>query len=300
LLGAFAAIALSACSDDEASTDPRIVKYCRDLFASPAFSCCSAADKNDRQFAVRNKYGSAGDCADQLGRTLTEGEGRRAFDAEAASSCLAYLGSRTCGAAPTSASQAAEEKAGCSRIVDGTREEGQPCFVQKDCKPGLFCPPLKDSGSSVCTAPAASNEACLGTQPFGVVDHPACQRGLFCELTGENPDGCPSPPCNQYHCVPYGEEGDPCTALDCAEGLACRDGTCKKGPPSAAGGSCRSTEHCADGLFCDPNTGQCAARKAAGAACRDVIEANSIFECKGVCQAEGDGTAVCAAFCSSG
>jgi hypothetical protein len=292
-----------ACKSTPDGTDAAIRQYCDSLLASPAYACCNDADRAQRQFTVRNRYASAADCADQMLRAVSENTGMRAFDPQAASKCLGYLQSRGCNPTPSSAIQIAEEQAGCNRVIVGVQGVGKPCDTSADCQVGLFCPPVKDTGVSACARPAAATEACNGDLPIFEVDHPPCQPGLFCSLIGDKPEGCPTPPCLDYRCVPFYDEGEACTALECGSGtgLACLDGFCRKGAPSQAGGPCRLTEHCADGLFCDPNAngGSCVARKTAGAPCRSTTDPSLVLECKGLCKGPGDGPGVCGAFCGA-
>ena len=304
-LGAFAFALSAGCKSSGATTEDDIRQYCQNLFASPAFACCSDADRAARQFAVRNKYASAADCTNQLLQAVSESNGWRTFDPGAANGCLGYLASRGCNVTPTSALRIAEQKAGCDRVVVGLQAEGKGCDSSADCKVGLFCPPIKDTGSSTCAHPAAATEACLGTLPPFEVDHPPCQPGLFCSLLGQNPDGCPTPPCLDYRCVPFYDEGEACTGLECGPpattGLYCLDGFCRKNGPSPAGGPCRVTEACGDGLFCDPdqNLGTCVPRKTAGQPCRNSADPELGLECKGICRGGGQGSGVCASFCGA-
>jgi hypothetical protein len=286
--------AITACDDDTATgASAEIRKFCQDLFASPAFACCSAEDKGTGHFAARYKYQNADDCAVRLAQQGDQSQGRQSFDSEAAASCLSQLSSRECGVTPSAKSREDEEKAGCARVLKGKQEENQPCSTNDDCKVGLICPPSPDTGVSSCAKPAGSNGGCPGTTT-GLVDHPQCDANLFCTLTGENPV-CPSPPCLVYQCVPLAEENEACTGLECGPGLSCKDGICAKGGLAAAGGGCRINDHCQPGLFCDPANGKCTARKEAGTECR--AGANAIFECKGFCKNVGDGPGTCASFC---
>lgn len=294
-LTAVTATGVAGCDDDTATgPSAEIRKFCQDLFASPAFSCCSAEDKADRHFAARYKYQNADDCAVRLAQQGDSSQGRQSFDGEAAASCLSHLASRACGAAPSATSREEEEKAGCARVLKGKQEENQPCSTNDDCKVGLLCPPSPDTGVSACAKPAGSNQACPGDARTGLVDHPQCEANLFCTLTGENPV-CPSPPCLTFQCVPLAEENEACTGLECGPGLSCKDGICAKGGLGGPGVGCRINDHCAAGLFCDPTNGKCTARKEAGAECR--AGANAIFECKGFCKNVGDGPGTCASFC---
>jgi hypothetical protein len=303
----------NGCSNGT-TTDDQIRAFCENLFASPAFACCSAADRAAPQFAVRNKYASAADCTNQLLEAISGSDGKRTYDPNAANGCLGYLGSRGCNVTPTSALQIAEQKAGCDRVVVGVQGEGKGCDSSADCQVGLFCPPVKDTGSSTCARPAAATEACLGILPIFEVDHPSCQPGLFCEFLQRNPDDtCPTPPCNVYGCVPFFDECapgsdvstcDPCTALECGPpsvtGLYCLDGFCRKSGPSPAGQPCRVTEACQPGLFCDPaqNAGTCVQRKTAGNPCRSGTDPELGLECQGICRG-GQAGGVCAAFCGA-
>lgn len=287
--------AFAACSDDpETGPSVEVRKFCQDLFASPAFTCCSDADRQERQFAVRYRYASADDCASQISQALGASEGRQRFDGRAASSCLSHLSSRQCGVTPTAEVRRAEDEAGCNRILVGLQDEGQQCVKSEDCKLGLVCPPSKDTGTSSCVKPAAINQGCAG--PSTSVDHPPCEQGLTCAFFQQNPE-CLSPPCLEYRCVPFAEEGEPCTGLECAEGLSCREGVCSKEGPAPEGKACRILEHCAEGLYCDPDSGRCAPRKDAGGSCRN--NGNAIFECKGICKQTSDGPGTCASFCGS-
>jgi hypothetical protein len=289
-----AAISLGlGCSDDESETDAQIRGFCGSLFASRGYACCKESDRQSGAFPARYKYANEDDCYAQLNTQLTAVEGRRTFDPRAAASCVAYWGGRACGVSPTVKVRQEEEKAGCDRIIAGLGEEGKPCDSQGDCVPGLFCPPIKETGTSACSTPGRSNDSCNGFQSTSA-EHPACEPGLVCELTGENPAGCPTPPCYQFNCVPLQGPGDPCQGLDCAAGLSCRAGICTQSGPSPAGTGCQITDQCEDGLFCDPGSGTCAPRKAAGQACRPAN--NPRLECKGFCSEAG----VCTDFCSSG
>jgi hypothetical protein len=174
-------------------------------------------------------------------------------------------------------------------VMSGTQAEGQTCDISDDCKPGLVCPRVQETGASTCTGPAAANQTCVSAQPS--VGHPACAPGLYCALVGENPS-CITPPCPDYRCVPPLEEGERCVGLECASGLSCNDGKCSKAGPTPVGGSCSLTDHCAAGNYCDPSTAKCTARKSTGAACTD--SGNFAFECNGLCS-----NGVCVAFCSS-
>ena len=288
-------LAFAACSDDSGSgPSAEVRKFCQDLFASPAFSCCTDADRQERQFASRYRYASADDCAEQISRALGASEGRQRFDGQAASSCLSHLSSRQCGVTPTAQVRRAEDEAGCNRILSGQQDEGQQCVTSEDCKVGLVCPPSKDTGISSCVKPAGFNQGCIG--PSTSVDHPPCEPGLTFVFFQETLE-CPSPPCIEYRCVPFSEEGEPCTGLECAEGLSCREGVCSKEGPTPEGKACRITEHCEEGFFCDPALGQCAPRKNAGEECRN--NGNAIFECKGICKQTSDGPGTCVSFCGS-
>ncbi len=286
-------VAAVACGDD-AQTGPtaQMKKFCQDMFASPTFACCTAADRQERHFAARYKYQSADDCATQLGQQSAQASGRQVFDATAATSCLSHLAGRTCGVIPNAATRAAEQKAGCDRILKGTQDENQPCNTNGDCLVGLICPPSPDTGVSSCAKPAAANQTCTGQ--VATVDHPPCVEGLVCQFVSENPV-CPTPPCPVYQCVPLSDEGEACAGLECASGLSCRDKACSKAGLARVGEGCQISEHCAEGLFCDPAIGTCASRKAAGAECRS--NANAIFECLGVCKNVGDGPGTCDSFC---
>jgi hypothetical protein len=293
---------LVACTDDDEATGPsaEVRGFCDSLFASPGFSCCSEADRSERQFAVRNRYQSAEDCANQLG--LAAVDGRRAFDPQAASTCLAHVNGRTCGASPTSTYRMEEEAAGCGRVMAGQKKEGETCVAHEDCAVGLVCPPPRDTGGlSTCAQPSPINQGCIGTLSKTSVDHPACQPGLACTFVGQA-SACPLPPCLIFQCVPLGEQGEGCSGLDCAKGLACLTDEATGNPtcqpvtgPSAQGGPCRIPDQCADGLYCDLATFTCAPKKAAGEPCSSPT--NTLLECKGFCK--GDQTGVCVSFCGS-
>jgi hypothetical protein len=279
---------VAACKKDDPTQDDQIRQYCDDLFASPAFACCNGADQAQRAFAARHGYTSSSDCADQLLRAAGQSQGRRVYDAKSAGTCLGYLAARPCKTLPTSAVRAEEEKQGCNRVVIGTQGLGKPCNTSEECALGLFCPPVKDTGTATCTRPAAATESCFGDQGVTASDHPYCQPGLFCSLVGDNAGGCPTPPCLDFRCVPFFEEGEPCTGLECAAGLGCADGFCRKGAPNTQGSPCTVSEFCAEGLYCDPNH-LCSPKKNKGEACRNVADA---FECRGAC--DGDR---CVNFC---
>jgi hypothetical protein len=295
---AIATMAVPACKSDSGGTDEAIRQYCTSLLASPAYACCSDADRAAPLFVARNHYASAGDCANQLRQTLAENAGKRAFDQAAANGCLAYFSARACGTPPSSAAEIAASSAGCSRVLVGVQAAGQPCSSSDDCQVGLFCPPNKDTGSSSCAKPAAVGEACPGASPPYELVHPQCQPGLFCSLVGENPNGCPNPPCLDNRCVPFYDEGEACSGLECDanSGLSCLAGVCAKGGPSPAGGPCRLSEFCAAGLYCDPAQagGTCQPRKPGGAPCIVTADPSLSLECRGQCQ-----RGVCAGFCGA-
>lgn len=256
------------------------------------FSCCNATDRATGVFLGRYHYTSVDLCVATLSLQLESSNGHQAFDSGAAQSCLAYLNQRPCGTVPTTEVKAAEENAGCDRVLGGLETEGQACVTQEDCKPGLFCPSSKDTGSAFCSKPATENQDCYGQQADST-SHPACAQGLLCIYVDTNND-CPNPPCLEYACVQPFEQGDECSALECGQGLACTDGTCEQGGPNQAGGYCNVPEHCASGLYCDTDAGTCAPQKADGEAC--TIAKNSFFECKGICVGTG-ATGTCASFC---
>lgn len=290
-LSAAALVALvAACSsDDDMSVNAQIKSFCNSFASAPAFSCCTAEDRKDGAFISRYRYNSAAECADVLTNQAAQAEGKQGFDNDAAQSCLNYLNSRQCGITALRSVNLDEQKAGCARVLVGLRKEGEGCVVSEDCETGLVCPPIKETGLSFCAKPAGFNINCLGTNANSI-DHPACQQNLFCEFQGENPAGCPNPPCLIYQCVPPIDEGEPCSGTECADGLTCREGTCQKGAKTAAGENCQITDQCADGLYCDPGTGSCTARKDEGVTC-DVAN-NDRFECKGVCR-----NGSCSSFC---
>lgn len=292
---AFVAAGLGAvaCSSDQNATSEAISSFCASYMSASTFSCCTAADRSQAAFLGRYRFTSAALCESTLSQQLSQSNGHQVFDAQAASSCLAYLNGRACGTQPTASVKAAEEQAGCGRVLAGTEDVGQACVTQEDCKPGLFCPSSKDTGSAFCSKPATENQDCYGQQA-GSVTHPACAQGLLCIYQGTNPDGCPSPPCDQYACVPPFEQGDACAALECGQGLACTDGTCEQGGPNPAGGFCLVTEHCASGLYCDTDAKTCAPQKADGQPCSPAK--NALFECKGICAGAG-ATGTCSSFC---
>jgi hypothetical protein len=286
---------VAACgNDDSGGASAAIRSFCAQYVSSAAFACCNAQDKQQGQFLVRYRYSSADECADALNNQQSASNGKQTFDSDAAQKCIAYLGSRQCGITESAAVRLAEEQAGCAGILAGTADENQTCNVSEDCKPGLVCPLLKETGLSYCAKPGGFNQDCLGEQAASV-DHPACQQNLFCSFIGENPAGCPSPPCNQYKCVPPFDQGESCSGTECAPGLVCKDQTCQTGSLNGEGGSCVITDHCADGLYCDPTAGECKQRLAEGAPCK--VANNPIFECKGLCVGAGD-TGTCATFCS--
>ncbi|MFO0735838.1 MAG: hypothetical protein U0270_08160 [Labilithrix sp.] len=291
-LSAFGLVALvAACSSDpEPASTVQIRNFCTSYAASPAFSCCSAEDRNNLNFRLRYRFGSQAECTDVLTQQATQAEGKQGFDAAAAESCLSYLNSRTCGTLPLANVQKEERQAGCYKVLSGIQAEGQLCSTSDDCQPGLLCPILKETGLSYCSKPASSNQDCIGDLA-GSVDHPACGEDLICSFIVENPpSSCPTPPCRQYKCVPPFEKDDPCTGTECGEGLVCREFTCQSGAPGGAGAGCRVPEHCGEGLYCDTAIGKCSERKADGAPCNDAL--NPFFECKGIC---AGGT--CASFC---
>lgn len=284
-----ALVAVACSSDDTGSATAQIRGFCASYAASPAFSCCTADDRKNPNFRLRYHYGTQAECADILSQEAAQASGREGFDGAAAQSCLDYLNTRPCGTLPLTDVNTAEQKAGCSRVLVGIQDEGQGCNTTSECKPGLVCPPIKETGLSFCSKPAGFNQDCIGEQASSI-DHPACQEGLFCSFVGVNPAGCPSPPCLDFKCVPPFDEGEPCSATECAQGLVCKDGTCQKGQLANAGESCKVPDHCADGLYCDTTAGTCAQRKADGEPCTEAN--NRLYECKGVCVG---GT--CAGFC---
>jgi hypothetical protein len=288
-LSTFALVTVACSSDDAGGATAQIRDFCARYVASPAFSCCSADDRNNASFRLRYHFGSQAECVDVLSAEAAQANGREGFDGTAAQSCLDYLNTRPCGTIPLANVKLEEQKAGCAKVLSGIQDENQSCNASSECKPGLVCPPIKETGLSFCAKPAGFNQDCIGEQA-GSVDHPACQEGLFCQFIGENPAGCPSPPCLQFKCVPPFEEGEPCGGTECAQGLVCKDGTCQKGQLANAGESCRVPEHCAEGLYCDTAAGTCAPRKADGSPCTESL--NPLFECKGIC-----GAGTCASFC---
>ncbi len=290
------ALSVAACSDDEPTgPGPQLAKFCQDLFASSAFSCCTEADRDDAQFSIRYRYADAANCEAKLNAIVSATAGHTVFDGEAASSCISHLSSRTCGVLPTSAVRAAEDDAGCNRILVGTQQENQACGTNDECIPGLVCPPPKATGGSTCVKPAALNQACTG--PSTTQDHPPCEDGLVCELI-DSTDNCPAPPCLNYQCVGFKEAGEECFGLECGRGLSCRDGICNSGGAGSEGQKCRILEHCVEGLYCDSTTGTCASRKASGQACDPA--ANPTYECQGVCKPDSESGGTCEAFCGSG
>jgi hypothetical protein len=289
----------AACSDDPPTgVSAQVKKFCADLYASSAFSCCSAADRQDRQFSVRNGFGtSAAECESLLNKLSGDTQGRSRFDDTAASSCLSHLSGRTCGVLPSATVRAAEGEAGCNRIIEGTQAERQACNTSRECKAGLVCPPPRATGGSTCVPPAKVNQVCAEPSTSSTaVDHPACEKGAVCQFFQDNP-GCAAPPCPEYRCVPFAVAGEVCQGLECAKGLACREGICNTGDAGSAGQACKIFEHCAAGLYCDTGSGTCTAQKSDGAACS--ANANALFECKGVCKQRTDGSGTCAAFCGS-
>lgn len=286
----------AACSDDPAAgPGPQLRQFCEDLFASPAFGCCSESDRQDRQFSVRNGYGtSAAECGTLLEKVAAETQGRSVFNSEAAASCLVHLAGRRCGALPSATVRLAEDQAGCHRLLAGTQAEGQSCNTSSDCTLGLVCPPPKATGGSVCIKPAPINQGCTGPSTSG--DHPPCETGLTCAFFQSNPE-CAAPPCTEYRCVPFAAAGEPCEANECASGLSCREGICNSDGPGTEGQACKVFEHCSSGLYCDSTTGTCAPQRRSGAECG--ANANTTFECKGVCKQGAGGVGTCAAFCGS-
>ncbi|MBX3231696.1 MAG: hypothetical protein KIT84_23280 [Labilithrix sp.] len=300
---------VAACNGDEGSpTSAAIRSFCTRYADASAFACCSAEDRAEPSFGARYRYATANDCINVLTAQEASAEGRQAFDGAAADSCIAHLSSRQCGIPVTQAVVRAEQEAGCGRVLVGRAAEGQQCQSSDDCAIGLVCPPIADTGSAVCAKPAPAGQECNGQQ-VASIDHPGCADGLSCFFVGENPAGCPTPPCNVFKCVLPFEEGDQCAGNECADGLVCKfvpadPGNpgdvdafrCVRGQPAGVGERCLAFEHCAQGLYCDTGAQQCAERKTDGADCR--IGNNPLYECRGNCKGTGDfGT--CASFCGN-
>ncbi|MBI5496074.1 MAG: hypothetical protein HY904_13705 [Deltaproteobacteria bacterium] len=212
-----------------------------------------------------------------------EQQGRMHYDKRHARGCIEFERDRACDQAPSPS---------CVDVFSGRVTADQPCTMEAECAPGLYCSGGPDT-CGLCVARYPLGGPCWG--PTG------CQVGLLCtdgRCTGtlRLGQGCtgtttpcpagsmcfpPFPPLGV--CTALGVEGADCQAgggfsLPCAPGLVCSatDGGTHCLGPGEEGAACDSAGQRAprchdDGvrLYCDATTQRCAAVRVspAGGAC---------------------------------
>lgn len=143
------------------------------------------------------------------------------------------------------------------------------------------CAAAIDAFGQTCAAPSGRNQpaACLEvfTDRAGLGDlcGPASQ-GLGCA----GGDGACAVPAGELllRCLPLPGDGAPCATGRCADGLACRSGTC--GALLADGASCGVDEQCEAALVCGVD-GTCGAPAADGGACGEDADCAAGLSCEG-------------------
>lgn len=198
----------------------------------------------------------------------------------------------------------------CLQVFVGTQREGQTCFMDDECAPGLGCVGFTNGcadGScegkeGKCRGPGRPGEQCGGVRPvdqwigyqavYG--PHPGCESTSFCAQNGSaNPDSS---------CRARSAEGGPCNDNDvdlgCMPGLFCIrgpsdvTGKCQKSL-LAKGAPCSTSLGCADGLRCMSEGASyvCDVPLRAAASC------SSFTECAGTCDTT---SGKCVDVCGSG
>lgn len=129
---------------------------------------------------------------------------------------------------------------------------GQPCrrATWADCESGLFCneqdicEAQRASGAACegplqCQSGGCQNRACLALPGVGMPCRstwPTCTRGSYCDSSSGL-------------CTALKGSGAPCSADECASGLACSSGFCRM--PGGVGSVCGDSSSCVEGLRCD-------------------------------------------------
>lgn len=189
------------------------------------------------------------------------------YDGTKVSDCVAAIKQRGCAIFSTRLSTF------CSSTLQGTVAAGQPCTLNAECTPGLFCKTAACPG--VCTSLLAESATCESSDQ--------CQEGFTCD----DVSSCQSTPC-QKACkksvgidvtAAEGDSCDPTTQKLCQSGLVCAAVSVAGGSAvfqcerPATGATCHLAipDACASGQFCvitPPSLeGTCTPIPKAGEAC---------------------------------
>ena len=176
--------------------------YCSEGLACPG-TCVATLDPGEAcSFAESGECGDAHICSDEGVCVAQKANGEPCLGS---SDCLSYH---------------CDDGGHCAEPPrDFTKDVGEPCEIDPDCKPDLYC------HEGTCVAKAAAGESCEAYTP--------CVRAAYCQLEGDGLQGL---------CVERIPVGGACEDSDhCTTGV-CDGGKCEK--LSGLGGPCSTDQRC--------------------------------------------------------
>ena len=243
---------------------------------------------------------------------LAVDQGRIAYDAEQAETCLATLDTELAGA--RCAANFDADVPACDKVFVGKVSAGGSCAIDAECASDLYCEPVSSQacggrcqalsksgqGCGANAAPCEDDTSCLiqegSSTGMCVADH-SVANGAYCNADEQcDPNSiCVNNSCQAKQDARIALEGETCELdLDvvCKPGLVCTElnllfgnGTCK--PPGGQGAPCYLFTECAAGFTCEDatviNRGSCVPVRAEGEACNEDIDCASFVCDEGTC-----------------
>jgi len=234
---------LAGCSSSNSSSNDESMNALASQMASTICSamvqcsCTDAAAQADCQAAYTEmvKY--------ELSMMLVEHPAQMIDDAKA-KTCLADVKANLSGcSAPSPGQDDGIFPQSCNEMLVGTQPQGDMCWEDQDCAPGLGC----DWRDQTC-APLVAVE--------GDCNYVSCQEGLQCQ---------------SGTCASLPAAGAPCPYNECQDGLRCvyvsADDRNECVAPHTANADCSDGAGCVDGTYCDSGTETCLALVPDGGDC---------------------------------
>jgi hypothetical protein len=181
--------------------------------------------------------------------------GRRSFDAQTASNCIANVQSASCGTALQSAEQ-------CLKAFSGLVPIGGVCKTDADCTTG-FCILAGSSCEGVCQNSISIGASCANNSN-------GCDSGSYCSIATQT-------------CTPVAAAAATCEwqpeVATCQSDQYCDPLTSACKPRLGVGGTCISDDYCQVGARC--SSGKCAMSAGEGGSCTQATDCLSGSYCVG-------------------